>query len=340
MKAILGGKFESALIRAMDEANRPHFNRITHPYYLGLNRRSDSSFFDRGATFVAIADEIIVPQADWSPSAEGPNGVDGKSLGVRYGEGTFKEWDENARSFASVLLGARALSSGSLNYISEMDLTDLSKADREKVNEKLDDIKQSISEQYLCRLFLQIREAGKEGSLIILDERDITLLSEVCDYIRGGGPPPSFSLPELNGQVILGQKFVGGLLNFSPHDAASVAAIRADKTIQRYAEKVRSFVTSASSLEGERALLDAMRETYDVVRAERKIENVFEVVSWLAKPLHYLPGVDAALSIAEDTKDVASLLIGKEEECREWYLLGARAQQINIEKYLERKKNM
>ncbi len=60
----------------------------------------------------------------------------------------------------------------------------------------------------------------------------------------------------------------------------------------------------------------------------------------MAKPLHYVPGVDAALSIAEDIKDVGQLIIDRNKDTNQWYLLAARATQVNIEDYLSRKENL
>lgn len=342
MRIVLGGKFESAIIRELDEINRPQRNRTTHPYYLGLNRKSERLFFERAATFIAIAEEILMPLADWSDTPEygGPPGLLGSKLGLRTQVGSHNEWDEDHRSYASVILSRRVLSDDIYKYISTLDLSDLSKEDRSKVKGNSRNVAKDVAEHYLCRLFLQLRETREQGAILVLDERDILLLSEIRSYILGGGVQPAFEFPDLDAQVILGSKFAGGLFNFAPHDAASAAAIRDDAVVRRYADRIRSYVAEASTLERERLLLEAMRQSADTIARGHKVQTVFEVISWAVKPLHYMPGVDAFLSAAEDLKDVASKLIEKHADTREWYLLAARATQVNIEEYLQRKRNL
>jgi hypothetical protein len=73
MEIVLGGYFETALVRFTDAIVRPERNRTGHPYYLCLNRTIPKAFFDRAATFMALADEVIVPSIDWAaPSATEP----------------------------------------------------------------------------------------------------------------------------------------------------------------------------------------------------------------------------------------------------------------------------
>ncbi|OBQ67806.1 hypothetical protein [Mesorhizobium erdmanii] len=342
MRVILGGKFESALIRALDEVNLPHQNRNPHTYYLGLNRKSDPIYFERSATFLAIADQTLMPAADWSGAADHER-LSARALGLKTQVSVYKEWDKEAKEasdYASLLLDKRILTNNTIRYISYLDLSDLADEDRAQIEIDIKNIERLVSEFYLSRLFMQLRLAGDQKVYLVLDENDIKLLSEISAFIRGGGTPPAFAFPDLDAQVILGSKFAGGLFNFAPPDAESVAAVRADPVIQKYARKVRLHLGEQASLESEKALVEAMRQSNDVVQKERKAAKVFEVVSWVAKPLHYIPMVDAFMSVAEDIKDVADKLLERDTENREWHLLASRATQVSIEEYLQRRQNL
>ncbi len=339
MRVIVGGKFEAALIHELDEANNPGRNRTTHPYYLGLNRKTDKRYFERLATFLAIAEEIAVPTADWSDSASG-NGVSGGTIGLLAHTGSLNEWDGAAVDFSKQVIESGVLSDDAISYISFLDLSSHSEVDRNDLNRKLDEIQSEVALHYLCRLILQIREAGKQNALLVLDEEDIRIISEIGDGVRNDLIHPPFAFPDLSERIILGSDFAGGLFNFSPRDMRSVVAIRADPEVQKYAAMVRNTFGASASLQTERDLLNAMRKSYSSVVARQKVDRVFEVAGWVAKPLHYVPGVDAALSIAEDIKDVGQLIIDRNKDTKQWYLLAARATQVNIEDYLSRKENL
>jgi hypothetical protein len=339
MQVIVGGKFEAALIHEMDEINNPHRNRTSHPYYLGLNRKPDKRYFERLATFLAVVEDIVVPVADWSDAA-GDEGVSGANVGLISQTGSLNEWDPGAHAFAEKVIKSGALPKPSLSYISDLDLSSFDDNERRTVEQNMADIAQKVAVHYLCRLFLQVREAGLQGALLVIDEEDVKILSKISDFILDTGTIPPFPFPNLSEKVILGSEFAGGLLNFSPRDMQSVAAIRKDPEVQRYAAMVRKVFGQTASLNAERDLLTAMRESYKAVGKRQKIDRVFEVVGWIAKPLHYVPGIDAALSIAEDVKDVGQILLEKDKETKEWYLLAARATQVNIEEYLARKQNL
>jgi hypothetical protein len=95
------------------------------------------------------------------------------------------------------------------------------------------------------------------------------------------------------------ESFASGLLNFSPPDIRSVAAVRSDRNIRRYAEKISSLLEKEPSRDRDREMLAAMIDAHEKSEVSNRIEKIFEVVSWIVKPLHYAPGVDAALSIVE-----------------------------------------
>lgn len=339
MRMIVGGKFEAALIHELDEINNPQRNRTTHPYYLGLNRKTDRRYFERLSTFLAIAEKIVVPMADWSDRASA-NGVPGVNVGLLAQTGTLNEWDEGGQDFAEQILKSGALADETIAYISGLDLSALSRSNREDVEGRLDDIKSQVSIHYLCRLFLQVREAGSQGAILILDEEDIRILSQIGDMIREGTITPPFAFPDISDKVILGSDFAGGLFNFSPRDMRSVAAIRCDPEVEKYAVMVRKVLGETASLQTERELLHAMRASYKAASKHQKIDKAMEAIGWMAKPFHYVPGIDAALSIAEDAKDIGKFFLDRSKETKEWHLLAVRATQINIEEYFSRKENL
>ena len=85
----------------------------------------------------------------------------------------------------------------------------------------------------------------------------------------------------------------------------------------------------------ENALIDA----YYRSEAGRKAKTVFEIGTWVVKPLHYLPGVDTIVSIAEDIKDVAQKAAESKLKQTEWFLIGVRMQELAIRDYLDRLSN-
>ncbi len=340
MRVILGGKFENALIHEVDAVNHPERNTTGHHYYLGLNRKPDRFFFERAATFLAIADATIVPVADWS-GAPASEKLSGESLGLLTQQSLHNEWAPEARKYAEFLLAENVLSENCVKYISALNLDHVSFDFNSMPDDKKHKLKSDVSIHYLCRLFLQIRESGENMYFLVLDEEDINIISEIGEYIKNGGVHPDFRFPDLEARVIFGERFAGGLFNFAPIDAVSVAAIRSDPEIQNYAKKVRTFfVDPMAPIERERELTQAMRQSADGIRTTERIQSVFEVINWVAKPLHYIPGVDAVLSVAEDVIDVADKLFDDGAKMHKWYLLAARATEVSIEEYLQRRENL
>jgi hypothetical protein len=155
---------------------------------------------------------------------------------------------------------------------------------------------------------------------------------------RGKSPVP-FYIPDLKGKLIEPESFASGLLNFSPPDIRSVAAVRSDKHIRRYAEKISSLLEKEPSHDRERKMLAAMIDAHEKSEAGKRAEKIFEVMSWIAKSLHYVPGVDAALSIVEDVKDVGVKLIEHDVSQKNWHLIAVKMTDIALKDYLDRKSN-
>ncbi len=340
MRVILGGKFENALIRACDAVNRPNRNQTSHPYYLGLNRRTDRSYFERASTFIAISNDVVMPVADWSSQPESRGkGIDGTGLGIVTAQSGYNEWDKDATEFADLLLKNRAFSASSQQYIEQFDMDDIP-VDERPTRSDIRKLKVSLSRHYLCRLILQIRSAQNSDCFLVLDEKDIGLCSEIAEFLKAAQFELSFSFPDIDAKIILGQEFAGGAFNFAPRDILSTAAIRSDQLVKKYAESIRAYVADASSEYAERRLIEGMRIAYKEVGVERKINKAFEIGSFIIKPLHYLPVFGNVLAAAEDATDIAMRLLNSDREERGWHLLAARASEINIEDYLKRKSNL
>ena len=61
------------------------------------------------------------------------------------------------------------------------------------------------------------------------------------------------------------------------------------------------------SIDRERQMLAAMIDAHQKSEAGKRAEKILEVMSWIVKPLHYVPGVDAALSIHKKTRKTLGL---------------------------------
>jgi hypothetical protein len=341
MHVMLGGKFEYAVIRAIDAQNNVPRNDRASGYYGGLNRRTPKSFLDRAATFLMLAEEVLIAGADWSdvPSPGVVSGVSGSDLGLRHEFGRFGEWDEEGRSLAKAILDKNLLSEELIAYITDIILSDIPKDEGRDFHKEYEDGKLGLAEHYLCRLFMQIRTVQGTKIALVLDESDIEIISQIGAHIRAGRLSSYFEFPEANGTIILGHHFGGPLLCFSPPDALAIAAIRKDAQIQSYAESVRHHIGHADN-DDETQMIRAMAKTYRAVGKRRKIDTFFDVSGWVAKPINYVPFIGNVASAIADAADVAQLGIKKDIVKREWYLIAARATQVGIEDYLSRQHNL
>lgn len=341
MKIILGGYFETAFVRSVDEIIRPNMNHSTNPYYMCLNRNVPKGCFHRAGTFIAIADELILPSIDWAmpPRGDGPPELHVDRFGATFSKFGGNEWDNDSKALARIIVANRFLSQESWAHISRIDLSNFDPKDLPYIRPRLNEFRDGVAQHYLCRVFLQIRAAAAVNVFLILSEDDIKLLTEIGEFFQQCRLPLPYSFPDFTKHSIAADEFTGGLLNFSPEDALSVAAVRADSTIKKYAAKVRDVMGSASSEEGQRSLLSAMSDAYRFSARARKVEKIFEIVSWVVKPLHYVPGVDKAVAIAEDVKDLLMKWLDTTVEEKEWFAVGARMSDVAIRDYLARKGN-
>ena len=341
MDIIFGGKLESALISHIDEIVYPQRNTTTHEYYLSLNRKTDRSFFDRCGTFIALADHVLMPEVDWNIADYGEQNaiLSAENLGIQTTQIGGREWDDDTTAFSKLLVESGFLSETSHRYISHLDLSGLSLSDQKELELKRRDIEQGTARHYLCRLFLQLRAAAESGSFLILSEYDLDLLREIGDQISKTGLPIPFELPDLSGKLLSSANFLSGLMNFAPHDALSLVAVRNDNLVRKYAADIRSHIGEACSDDGQRKLLRAMKAAYQNDEMDERVDNAFEIASWAVKPLHYVPGADAILTAAEDIKDLGLKWLRRDRKNSEWYLIAARMTEVNIKEYLARNDN-
>lgn len=342
MDVILGGYLETGLVRYFDAVLQPDRNRTSHPYYLGLNRKVAKTYFDRSATFVSIADRIVIPSIDWGPFRSDHLTFDPAILGMDLNpeeEPGGREWDDDAVAFAEVLLANKVLSLESWRHASTLDLSEHDQESLTRIGQRRAELEHKIAHHFLCRLLLQIRAASATGAFLVLAENDLQILKEIGQFLLTSRAPSPHPLPDLTGQVFSGEDFAGGLLNFAPPDALALVAVKKDETVRRYADKLASVIGETSTEASQRGLLQAMREAHEKAEAGRKAETVFEISSWIAKPLHYVPVLGELLSVAEDAQDLMAAWAKRETERQEWCLIGVRMTEIAYKDYLARHHN-
>jgi hypothetical protein len=342
MDITLGGRFENALFREVTALGDRSAIETSHPYYQSLYRHSPRSYFDRCATFLAISDNVQLPMVDWTFRQQGiDRGITEEQLGIKATRIGGGEWDRDIEKFAAIALTLGAFSPSILNALSYVTAPGarLSKPNIVKVDTvgSVD----GFARHHLCRLMLQVRSALELRSILVLGEEERAILTELCDFVAKTKIPAPIDLPNLlSTTTIDAENFAGGLLNFSPPDALAVAAVRADAGISKYAAKVREFISVDSSLEAQRNLVHAMREALDKHEAAARVQNIFEVVTWTAKPLNYIPGVGNLLSLGTDVVDIAKKWIERKQGDGNWFLLGAKMTDISIKDYLRRTGNL
>jgi hypothetical protein len=345
VEIVLGGYFETALVHYSDAIIRPERNETSHPYYVCLNRKVPKAYFDRAATFIALAERIIVPSIDWA-MATGASDVSelrAENLGIEInGPEQFggREWDDDSLAFAEIVLTKDVLSPASVVHVSTFSLEHIDFAKSRQGKRGKIELRHTASRHYLCRLFLHLRAARDARALLVLSEPDIQVIKEVGEFLLKSKLATPFDFPDLTGQVVNGEDFGSGVLNFTPPDALALIAVKNDATVKTYSSRVSSVLANAASPKSQAAMLSAMRDAHDTAIAARRVEKVFEIASWVVKPLHYVPAVGEALTLAEDVKDVVSKWVDRDADAKEWYLLGAKMQEISIKDFLARKGNL
>ena len=128
MKIIPAGKFESALVRLVDEVLNPNRNMTGHEYYMDLNRVVDRSYVEGVGTFIALANDTLVPfELDWS-DLDNSKGNERIELGVHKTERPDRSNEEDntlhekLSELAEQICDRQILSIKSLEYVTSLDL--------------------------------------------------------------------------------------------------------------------------------------------------------------------------------------------------------------------------
>jgi hypothetical protein len=343
MKTVLSGKFENAILREITAANDPEAVQrgSKYSYYGSLFRPVSKSYFDRSGVFVAISNEISLPRVDWSARQgrrfdSGSPDFEDTSFGiVRLSEGK-GEWDDEIETFAKLLLDLKIFSDATIANISVVKTDDVS--DREKITKK---DKYDFAKHHLCRFLIQIDSAREQRRRLVIGDEEKALIREIGAFLKKSCIPAPIDIPELTNPGLLNaEQFAGGLLNFSPPDAPSLIAVRADPDIQKYAVTVREILATQSNQETDRSLVRAMRGAMEKSDIAQRCETVFEVESWIAKPINYIPAIGNVTSMVGDAIDMLKLWLSRKKKNNSWFLLGAKMADISIRDYLRRKGNL
>lgn len=346
MKIIPAGKYESALVRLVDEIVMPDRNVTGHSYYMDLNRAVDRKLVDGVGTFVALAEETIVPwELDWHDPKE-RTGSERIELGVSRSLRPDRDDEEDHRRYQELdelnksICASGVLSAQSLEYITSLDLSGYPENVIKRWNENVEDSRSQTLSGYLRRLLHQIYTAPNISSCYVLAaEPDIRILAEIGDAIFTGRLKTGLPFPDLRNRLIEPNAFAHGVLNFSPKDIRSVEHVRSDGEVRGYAKQIQALLNQGPAGPEDPTITDAMIDAYYRTEAGRKARTVFEIGTWLVKPLHYVPVVGEVLSVVEDLKDVAQKAAERKLKQYEWFLVGVRMHELAVKDYLERLSN-
>jgi hypothetical protein len=327
------GMLESSIYReftAQFEGNLA----VGHSYYDSLYRSNTRHFFDRSATFIVLSDQMLLLPADWGVPSNAQN-ITLEQFGIsRAGW----EYVNDLEQFAAMLILGGAFSDEvfpllRLGIVVPQDDLEVEVVGVGRVD--------TFALQYVARLLGQIRLSQEAKSRLLIGESDGVVLESISNFLKRTKIPTPFAMPEISQLGALrAENFAGGLLNFAPPDALSLLAIRSDPGVANYAAKAREVLLNESSLNSQRALVDAMRSALKDSDVARRVEKVFEVESWVFKPLHYVPGIGDVLTLFEDGIEIAKRWMERIRSDDEWFLLAAKMTDVGIRDYLRRTGNL
>ena len=328
MKIVLTGHFESAFVRMHDEEASPDRNTTGHGYYMDLNRRTDKVYRDGASTFIALAEGVAVPwELDW----------DGRDLAGKYGiaKTTYAKEDPELQQqhdaieeFIVDVIKKEALSARSVSHITGLDLSGYD----EEIARKFVLTKPSA---YLRRLLHQIYAAQGQQTYLLVAEPEVQIIADLGQFLVSGHFPREIPFPDLRGKLIDTETLLDGVLAFSPHDISSLEAVRRNPEVQQYARRISDELKCGKASDLTRATVEAYRNT----EAGKRTDRVFEVLTWVAKPLHYIPGLDAAMTVAEDVKDAVNQAARWKKRYSDWHLIGVKMQTISTEDFFQKLSN-
>lgn len=180
MKVILGGQFESALLRYLSLGAVSCKVDSAHSYYMGIYRARKKTLFDRSGTFLALSEKVIIPEIDWRLQQIGGNkNLDESDIGLEYVGSGFSEWGKDMKSLSGVAYMMGAFSEETCRFISEVPSPVPAPPDWSppKVggHDPWSDMN-SFAMHYLWRLLLQVRTACESKSQLVLSDEDIVIM--------------------------------------------------------------------------------------------------------------------------------------------------------------------
>ena len=306
--------FTAALSRQFEEER--WFPR-DRGYYANLFRHTDRSCFDRASSLVVIADDTIFGSIDWAVPSEAQE----LALGVSIRS---QRRPEEVEELVRDLLKKRAFSRESLAVLRRGGTESHFKGSAAEGNE--------FARLQLIEIIDEIILAGETGATLVVTEDDERIIREMSAFIAKKCLVLDFDFPDLS-SIPLGndETIPAALVNFSPADAASVAAVRADKLVRRYSREVARALAETDEANRRRILLDAMREAVEEEGRITSASTVIDMATFVVRAL-MVPVVGLALGAVGDR-------LKKERTQRAWHLLRVRMTEVSVRDYLNRNAN-
>ncbi|NHF74074.1 hypothetical protein [Paracoccus xiamenensis] len=338
LNIVLGGHAENAMIRRFDETVMPERNISQHPYYVALNRFVDPPSFGCADTFLAISAATLVPSADWNmPYGNDYGSFKVADFGIRDSR---PDGHSDIRQFAGLLLQNNALSPTSLARAGRLDFAHYPPELQAELAKDHSDYVENARLMYLDRLLSQVETAQREQAKLVLPEADIAVLKDVVSFVARTFCPAPIDLPDMTGIDPLRYEPIGALIRFQATDADELLAVRKDRTVADYSKQIGEILSSAPSKDAERQLLQAMAGACQRRQGDLKARRAYEIGGWLLRPLHYIPVISQAITVAEDIRDLLlSWVTGHQKKRNDWYLIGTRMHEVSTEDYLRSKHN-
>ena len=338
MKIVLAGHFESAFVRMHDEEASPSRNTTGHGYYMDLNRNTDKVYRDGASTFIALAEGVMVPwELDWGGSSAGELaakcGVT-KTADAKQDQEWRLQYDV-IREFIASVIEKKALSAKSLSHMTELNLSGYSEEIADKFVRTKPSERSDLVAAYLRRLLHQIYATQGEQTYLLVAEPEVQIIADLGEFLASRRFPREMPFPDLRGRLIDTETLLDGVLAFSPPDISSLGAVKQNHEVQQYAQRISGELKGGDASNLTRAAVEAYRTT----EAGKKTDRVFEVLNWVAKPLHYVPGVDAVMTAAEDAKDAIVQAARWKTRYSDWHLIGVKMQTISTEDFFNRLSN-
>jgi hypothetical protein len=336
MKIVLTGHFESAFVRMHDEETHPDRNTTGLSYYMDLNRNTDRIYRDGASTFIALAERTTVPwELDWG----GPGDLASKCGITRSADPKQDlEWQQQydvVQEFIADVIRKDALSAKSLSHITGLDLSGYPEEIARTFVLTKPSEQSDLVAAYLRRLLHQIYAAQGQQTYLLVAEPEVRIIADLGEFLVSGGFRRQIPFPDLRGRLIDTEALLDGVLAFSPPDISSLEAVKRNPEVQHYAERVSNELKRGAASDLTLAAVEAYRST----EAGKRTDRVFEALTWVAKPIHYIPGLDAVMTVAEDAKDLAIQAARWRMRYSDWHLIGVKMQTISTEDFFKRLSN-